>query len=293
MSKYLYAVALIISVTGCQSSAKAGGGAGSSSSAGATTPSTSGTSSSSSASSPSSPSGSASVSPTVPLLPPTGVLTRVAELSTSGGFVGTNALAVPTVAVYSDGTVVLAGQKRLTLTPGALDMLVSTLQDDLKSQPATTVLLPKGGHANPDESATVVGVYQPGGKYQTVSALGLNTGTASQYPAPVADAFAKVQALTTDAATPYTTTKVRYVLQCSPQENSPQKPWPTGLPQPARSQPVNCSEAHNADGAVAAAVRAACTDTNTRQPQPAVTVYGSASGARICRWRYALPDETS
>lgn len=296
MSKYLYAVALIISVTGCQSSAKAGGGAGSSSSAGATTPGTSsplGPSSASSPSSPSSPSGSAAASPTVPLLPPPGVLTRVAELSTSGGFVGTNVLAVPTVAVYSDGTVVLAGQKRLTLTPGALDMLVSTLQDDLKGQPANTVLLPKGGHANPDESATVVGVYQPGGKYQTVSALGLNTGTSSQYPAPVADAFAKVQALTTDDATPYTTTKVRYVLQCSPQENSPQKPWPAGLPQPAQSQRVNCSEAHNADGAVAAAVRAACTDTNTRQPQPAVTVYGSADGARICRWRYGLPDETS
>ena len=277
MSKYLCAVTLIIGVTGCQSSTNAAGGGASSSPPGA-----------------SSPSGSRpSVSPTVPLLPPAGVLTRVAELSSAGGIAGADAMAVPTVAVYSDGTVVLSGQKRLTLTPGALDVLVSTLQQDLKDQPAKTVLQPKGGHPYPDETTTVLGVYQPGGTYQTVSALGLSTGTASQYPAPVADAFAKVQALTSDAATPYTTTKVRYSLRCAPQQVGVQRPWPTGLPQPTAGQPIICLEVHNADGAVATVVRAACTDTNTREPQPAAIAYRSDNGLRICAWRYALPDETA
>jgi hypothetical protein len=274
MRKYLCAVALIISVAGCQSSTKAGGSAGPSS-AGAST--------------------SAGVSPSVPLLPPAGVVKRVAEISYSGGFAVRSELSPPAVAVYSDGTVVFNAQKRLTLTPGALDYLVQGLQQDLKGQPSTKVLLPKGGHANPDGATTVVGVYQPGGAYQTVYALGLGTSTEPQYPAPVADAFAKLQALTSDATTPYTTTKVRYSVQCPVSANGPVQPWPAGLPQPGSSQPATCTEMHSVDGAAATVVRAACAGTATPpgRPQPAATVYRSDKGPRVCLWRYALPDETS
>ena len=276
MRKYLCAVALIISVAGCQSSTKAGGSAGPSS-AGAST-------------------SSAGASPSVPLLPPAGVVTRVAEISYSGGFAVRTALAAPAVVVYSDGTVVFNAQKRLTLTPGALDYLVQGVQQDLKGQPSAKVLLPKSGHAIPDGATTTVGVYQPGGAYQTVEALGLGASNGSQYPAPVADAFAKLQALTSDATTPYTTTKARYTMQCPPSGNGPVQPWPAGLPQPgAGAGTANCTEVHSADGAAATAVRAACVGTNTPsgQPQPAATVYRSDKGPRICRWRYALPDETS
>ena len=73
-------------------------------------------------------------------------------------------------------------------------MLVSTLQNDLAGQPET--LPPPKGARDPDVAATVLGVYQPGGAYQTVAAPGLNTGTAADFPAPVADAFAKLQAVT-------------------------------------------------------------------------------------------------
>ncbi|MEY9864072.1 hypothetical protein ABH935_009726 [Catenulispora sp. GAS73] len=265
MRKYLCAVALIISVAGCQSSTKAGGAGGTATSG---------------------------ASPSVPLLPPAGVVTRVAEVSYSGGFVVRSALAAPAVAVYSDGTVVFDARKRLTLTPGALDYLVQGVQQDLKGQSSTKVLLPKGGHAIPDGAITVLGVYQPGGAYQTVRALVLGVSTESEYPAPVADAFAKLQALTSDAATPYTGTKVRYEMQCPPNGTGPVQPWPAGLPQPGAA---DCAEVHSADGAVATAVRAACTgiDTPSGQRQPAATVYRSDKGLRICRWRYALPDETS
>jgi hypothetical protein len=272
-TKYLGAVALIISVAGCQSSAKAGGSAGATS-GGAST------------------SASASVSPSVPLLPPPGVLTRVAEMGHSGGFAAPNELAVPAVVAYSDGTVVFGGQKRLTLTPGALDMLIGTLQQDLKGQPAS-VIFPKGGHAIPDASTTDIGVYQPGGAYQVVRALALNTGNEAEYPAPVADAFTKLQALTADATTPYTTTKVRYSVKCSTSAGSPEQPWPKALSQPGAGQPTTCLELHTADGAAADAVKTACTATDTRQPQPAVVVYRTDNGPRVCRWRYALPDETS
>jgi hypothetical protein len=280
-TKYLCAVALIISVAGCQSSAKSGGSAGATS-AGA---STSGGASTSASASP-------SVSPSVPLLPPSGVLTRVAEMGHSGGFAAPNELAVPAVVAYSDGTVVFDGQKRLTLTPGALDVLISTLQQDLKGQPSSQIL-PKGAHAIPDASSTDIGVYQPGGTYQMVHALALNTGNEGEYPAPVADAFAKMQALTSDASTPYTTTKVRYAVKCSTAAGGPEKPWPTALPQPGAGQPTTCLELHTADGPAADAVKAACTATDTRQPQPAVVVYRTDNGPRVCRWRYALPDETS
>ncbi|WP_194909365.1 hypothetical protein [Catenulispora rubra] len=255
MRKYLCAVALIISVAGCTSSTKAGGGAG-------------------------------------PLLPPAGVVTRVAEISYSGGFVVRSALAAPAVVVYSDGSVVFNAQKRLTLTPGALDYLVQGVQQDLKGQSSSKVLVPKSGHAIPDGAITVLGVYQPGGAYQTVRALVLNASTESEYPAPVADAFAKLQALTSDATTPYTATKVRYEMQCPPDANGPVQPWPAGLPQPGVA---DCTEVHSTDGAAATAVRAACTgvDTPSGKPQPAATVYRSDKGPRICRWRYALPDETS
>lgn len=210
----------------------------------------------------------------------------------SGGFTAPNELAVPAVVAYSDGTVVFNGHKRLTLTPGALDMLISTLQQDLKGQP-TSVILPKGAHAIPDASSTDIGVYQPGGAYQMVHALALNTGNEAEYPAPVADAFAKMQALTSDATTPYTTTKVRYSVKCSTAAGAPEQPWPKALPQPGAGQPNTCLELHTADGAAADAVKTACTATDTRQPQPAVVVYRTDNGPRVCRWRYALPDETS
>ena len=270
LSKCLCAVTLIVSVTACQSPAKSGGASGSSSS--------------------SAPS-SASADPSLP--PPT-PLKRVAEISYQGGFALRSDLSVPKVAVYSDGTVVFDGAKRLTLTPGALDMLVSTVQQDLKGQPTGKVLLSQGGHVNPDEGSTGVGVYQPGGTYEIVYAQGLAADTESQYPAGVGDAFAKLQALTSDATTPYTTTSVRYAVTCPTGGTGPERPWPSGVPQPGTGQQPNCLELKSADGATADAVRAACSDTGTPagQPQPAMTVYRSDKGPRICRWRYALPDET-
>ncbi|WP_370351857.1 hypothetical protein [Catenulispora sp. EB89] len=182
------------------------------------------------------------------------------------------------------------------LTPGALDYLVQAVQQDLKGQPSTKVLVPKGGHAIPDGATTVLGVYQPGGVYQTVDALELGASNGSQYPAPVADAFGKLQALTSDATTPYTAAKVRYAMQCPSGASGSVQPWPAGLPQPAAGAgTANCAEVHTADGAAATAVRAACVGTNTPsgRPQPAATVYRSDKGPRICQWRYALPDETS
>ena len=78
-----------------------------------------------------------------------------------------------------------------------------------------------------------------------------------------------------------------------PGANSPEQPWPGTLPQPGAGAPNSCLELHTADGAAGDAVKAACTATDTRQPQPAAVVYRSDNGLRTCQWRYALPDETS
>jgi hypothetical protein len=278
LSKYLCAVALIMTLAGCQGSAKGAGGGGSSSGSTAATTS------------------SATSAAPAPSLPPPTPLKRVAELSYSGGFVVGNGLAVPVVAAYSDGTVVITGHSRLTLTPGALAVLVSTLQQDLKGQPTTTVLQPRTGHGNPDGASTVVAVYQPGGTYQSVYALGLGASTASQYPAGVADAFTKLQALTSDQTTSYTSTKVRYSVKCPTDTTSPVKPWPSAIPQPGAGQQDTCLEVKTVDGPVAAAVRAACLSLDSspgQPPRPVTTTYRSARGLRICQWRLALPDEAS
>ncbi|MBS2535546.1 hypothetical protein KGQ20_22545 [Catenulispora sp. NF23] len=260
LSKYLCAVVLIASVAGCHSSTSAA---------------------------PPSPSAD-------PVLPQGGPVQRLAELSYSGGFHAPNALAPPTVAVYSDGVVVFGAAKKLTLTPGALAVVVSALQPDLAGQPGT-VLQPKDGHPIPDAATTAVGVLQPGGKYQLVHALGLAAGREGQYPVPVADAFDKLQKLTTYATTPYTATRVRYAVQCPTTGGaSTEKPWPTALPQPGAGQPGNCLEVDVADGAAAAAVRAACVATapdGSSGTPPGAVVYRAAKGLRICSWRYALPDE--
>lgn len=286
LSKYLCAVALIIGVAGCQSSAKAGGGTGSS--PGASTSGSAATGSSEGSGMPSPSSGH-------PSLPPPTPLKRVAELGYSGGFILGNELSVPVAAVYSDGTVVFTGDKRLTLTPGALDNLVGTLQADLSGQSTAATLLPKNGHANPDGASTVVAVYQPDGTYQKVYALGLGAGSASQFPPGVGDAFLKLQALTSDSTTPYTSPRVRYSMKCPTENGGTVKPWPSGVPQAGVGQPNTCLEVKTADGTTAAAVRAACTGTEATsgQPQPAPTVYRSANGSRVCHWRNALPDEAS
>lgn len=298
LSKYLCAVALIVSVAGCQSSAKAGGGTGTSPGA-STSSSAAGGSPGGSGGSPGGSGGSGgsgTPSPSGhPSLPPPTPLKRVAELSHSGGFAVGNELSVPAVAVYSDGSVVLGGDKRLTLTPGALAMLIGTLQPDLKGQPTTT-LLPKDGHAIPDAASTVMAVYQPDGTYQSVYALGLGAGSTSQFPPGVGDAFKTLQALTSDATTPYTPPRIHYAMKCPTETGGAVKPWPSGVPQPGVGRPNTCLELKTVDGAAAAAVQAACTGTLVtpgQPPQSAPTVYRSANGLRICRWRYALPDEAS
>jgi hypothetical protein len=217
----------------------------------------------------------------------------VAELGSEGGFVNGTELRVPQVAVYSDGSVVLGADKRVTLDAGAYSALITTLRQDLKGQPGTVLRPTDGSHVVADIPSTVVAVRQADGTYQKVAAIDLaDIGKKGGYPAPVYDAYVKLQALTSaPGATPYTFTRVRYSLQCAP-PNTAVKAWPAGLPQPGQSQV--CEESHLADGAVASVVSKVCqTPWQPGQPNPSVVAYRSSTHPMVCLWRYALPDETS
>ncbi|NUR62413.1 MAG: hypothetical protein HOV87_27710 [Catenulispora sp.] len=269
--------ALILGGTAaCASSASspAAGGGGSSSpsttSVGSTTPETS-------ASSPSS----------------GGQVQRLAEIHAEGGFAGNQPrLQPPAVVVYSDGTVVLNALKQHTLTPANLTKLMTTLRKDLDGLPED---VKPTSRPIPDIATTVLVVRKADGSEQTVRASGLpQIGKEGGYPAPLYDAYTKLDALSADPGTPFTSSKVRYLLQCPVTTQDKPKPWPAAVPQPTRAGDGNCTEMPVVEGAAADAVRAACQPAMPGDGQAKPTVpYQSDKGVRTCQWRYALPDETS
>ncbi|GAA2054483.1 hypothetical protein GCM10009839_73320 [Catenulispora yoronensis] len=195
--------------------------------------------------------------------------------------------------MYSDGTVVVDAGKRSTLNLPVLNGLVSTVRKDLGGMPAT--VKPSDGRTIPDIPITVLGILQADGTYQIVRASGLQQlGQEGGYPAPLYDAFTKLNALTTTPSTAYIGANVRYQLQC-PATATGAQPWPVGLPQPANSAGASCVEFHVAGGAAATAVRTACVPFMPQSGDAMKTPvpYQSAKGVRTCTWRYALPDETS
>jgi hypothetical protein len=228
------------------------------------------------------------------VLPSGGPVQRVAELGSEGGFVVRTGLQVPQVAVYSDGSVVLGADKKLTLDPGAYSALIGALRQDLKGQPGGVLQPTDGSHVVADIPSTVVAVRQADGSYQKVGAIDLaDIGKKGGYPAPVYDAYVKLHALTSaPGATPYTFTRVRYGFQCV-QPGAGVKPWPAGLPQPSQSQV--CQQSHLVDGALVGVVAKYCqTPWSVGQPNQPAVVYRSSTGTTVaCLWRYALPDETS
>jgi hypothetical protein len=229
-----------------------------------------------------------------PASSPSGRPQRVAEMHSEGGFAG-NALRLqpPAVVVYSDGTVVLTATKRYTLDPGALSGLLSTMRKDLDGLPETVT--PTKGRPIPDIATTVLGVRKADGSYQTVRASGLpQIAKEGGYPAPLYEAYTKLDALNGTAGTPFTGPNVRYQLSCPVTSSRKPESWPAALPQPVNGAGASCVEMHVAVGPTAAAVRTACQPYLQGDPQakPAVP-YQSDKGVRTCQWRYALPDETS
>lgn len=217
----------------------------------------------------------------------------MAEIHTEGGFVGNlPRLQPPAVVVYSDGSVVLAARKHYTLDSSALSTLISAVRQDLNGLPAT--VNPIHGHPIPDIATTVLGVRTADGTYQTVRANALpQIGKDGGYPAPLYDAYTKLDALNATDGTPFTAPNVRYSLSCPATSTAPQ-PWPSGLPQPTNAEGANCAETHVVGGTAAEAVRAACLAYLPGDLQMKPTVpYRSDKGVRTCQWRYALPDETS
>lgn len=217
----------------------------------------------------------------------------MAEVHSEGGFAGNQPrLQPPAVVVYSDGTVVLNAAKQATLNGADLSKLLTTLRQDLDGLPGTVNPTTR---PIPDIQTTVLVVRKADGTMQTVRASGLpQIGKEGGYPAPLYDAYTKLDGLNNVTSTPYTGPKVRYVLQCPVTTQDKPQPWPAGMPQPTKGDGGNCTEMPVVDGAAAAAVRAACSSTVPGDPQMKPTVpYQSDKGVRTCQWRYALPDETS
>jgi hypothetical protein len=188
---------------------------------------------------------------------------------------------------------VAGAEKRLVLDVSEYNALIGALRQDLKGQPDTALRPSNGDHVVPDLPKTVVAVRQADGTYQKVAAVELaDIGKKGGYPAPVYDAYLKLNALTTaPGSTPYTFSRIRYGFQCAP-PNVPVQPWPAGLPQPTPSQV--CQQSHLADGDVAAVARKVCaTPWAPDTPNPPPAAYRTGTVAVECFWRYALPDETS
>jgi len=213
-------------------------------------------------------------------------------MHSEGGFAG-NALRLqpPAVVVYSDGSIVLDATKHYTLDAAALNGLISNVRKDLDGLSGTVT--PTKGRPIPDIATTVLGVRKADGSYQTVRAAGLpQIGKDGGYPAPLYDAYTKLNGLSSTAGTPFTGANVKYQLQCPATTDTKPGPWPAGVPQPAGAE--SCGEMHFAGGAAATAVRTSCQPylPGDLQAKPAVP-YQSDKGVRTCQWRYALPDETS
>ncbi|GAA1992375.1 hypothetical protein [Catenulispora subtropica] len=292
-------MALMFGAAACSSSASKPAADGSSSPTGASSPSTGSAPSSATGSGGTPATGSGGTSapgtgtPTTPV-PSSGPVQRVAEIHSEGGFAG-NALRLqpPAVVVYSDGTVVLNASKRYTLDSGALASLLASVRKDLDGLPET--VSPTKGRPIPDIPTTVLGIRKGDGSYQTVRAAGLpQIGKDGGYPAPLYDAYTKLNDLNATAGTPFTGPDVRYLLSCPAAGGTKPEPWPAGMPQPVNAEGATCVEIHVATGPAAAAVRTACQAylPGDLQSKPAVP-YQSDKGVRTCQWRYALPDETS
>lgn len=225
--------------------------------------------------------------------PPGGPVQRLAEIHNEGGFAGNQPrLRPPAVVVYSDGTVVLDAARRHTLTPADLAKLMTTLRKDLDGLPEN---VQPTSRPVPDIATTVLVVRKADGSEQTVRAAGLpQIGKEGGYPAPLYDAFTKLDALNADPGTPFASSKVRYLLQCPVTTQDKAQPWPAAMPQPTKPGDGDCTEMPVVEGAAADAVRAACQEATPGDGQAKPTVpYQSDKGVRTCQWRYALPDETS
>ena len=220
-------------------------------------------------------------------------MSRVAELGSEGGFVGNGTLLIraPQLVVYSDGTAVLGAAKTFTMKPADLSALLAALRPDLAGQPA--VLKPP--RTMPDASDTVLGVRQPDGTYQRVTANALSAiGRTGGYPAVVVDAYTQLLALTqspaANSAAPFVSDHSRLVYFCPMTQADPPKPWPAGLPQPTNStNSSSCAESHIVSGSAVATATAACQLATSGLPS---VPYQSDKGIRTCQWRPALPDES-
>jgi hypothetical protein len=238
----------------------------------------------------SSPQTSASPSPSGS---PGGQVQRLAEIRSEGGFAGNQPrLQPPAVVVYSDGTVILNAAKQHTLTPANLTKLMTTLRQDLSGLPEE---VKPDSRPMPDIPTTVLVVRKADGSEQTVRASGLpQIGKEGGYPAPLFDAYIKLDALNADPGVPFTSSKVRYLLQCPVMAQDKAQPWPAAMPQPTKAGDGDCVEMPVVEGTAADAVRAACQPAMPADGQAKPTVpYQSDKGVRTCQWRYALPDETS
>jgi hypothetical protein len=207
----------------------------------------------------------------------------------------------PEIAVYADGSVVLAADMWFHLSSADLQTLLSGLQKDLAGQPA--VLTAVSGQGMPDVGDTVLGVRRTDGGYQTVRANALSHRlTTGAYPAPVVAAYNALEAVkkssASQAITPYSGDTVRLAYECPVSTTVGTQFWPDGLPAPTHARGQGCPEMVTVSGGDVAVARQACLiydsalqDGGAAQAVPYLAEGGM--GIRTCVWRWALPDEKS
>lgn len=225
-----------------------------------------------------------------PIVFPSDRVELVAACAVQGGMAPTTTLVMtpPELLVYSDGTVVAAAHRTIKLTTQELSDLIGQLRSDLRGlDPAATS---REARLVNDASSTVLAVRKADGTLQSVTAGAL--GIVHDYPRGLNEAADTLFALanrTSASGTPFTSDRVRLVLQRTTAGSGTVHPWPAGVAVPTVAKfglPTADIDGTAAQAVVAKLPPDAWLDGN------AWPVFRLPDGSlSMVAWRYIAPNE--
>jgi len=228
-----------------------------------------------------------------PLVWPTGPAQVLASYKVGDGFVSYSwhLMEGPRLVVYSDGRAVADSRRTLTLSSGELSALVRDLRRDLAGLGPNESA--SGGMQVSDAPTTVLKVRNAAGGLHSVSAYAL--GMMDGYPKRLAAARDRLDVLAQRvlaSGTPYTSDRVRLVVEARDTADGAVRPWPVAVPlPPALADTSSGVRSADLNGAAAAAAAANLPGDDWQAPSP-WPVLKTADGKLVAvAWRYLNPDE--
>jgi hypothetical protein len=228
-----------------------------------------------------------------PVVLPAGAATLVAQWSREGGFMAASAnlIAVPDLAVYSDGRAIAAADTQFTLPTTEVTALVNKLNGYLDG--LGPVVTADSDMRVADAPTTVFRVLVASGELKKVSAEALTEMDGYPDELLVANRMLSELAERVRAdGTRYTADRVRMVVTLW-QDNSGTMPrvWPASLPAPTGLGPASFGRSVDLTGADAATVIREL-GRNYWQESYAESLLQLPDGTRVSmQWRYLLPTE--